>query len=77
MLFVTDSKGIGLLPGYGCPPGVEPHLVRQRLRHGQQDEADVGQSDQCCHQNHQVVPVPGGQISPDGWTRHQAGRKSS
>lgn len=71
-LLVTDSEGVGLLPRYGRPPGVEPHLVRQRLGHGQQDEADVGQSDQCGHQNHQVVSVPGRQVRPDGRTRHQA-----
>lgn len=59
MTLFTDSKGVGLLPGYGGPPGVEPHLVWERLRHSQQDEADVGQSNQCGHQYHQVVPIPG------------------
>lgn len=71
-LLVTDSEGVSLLPRYGRPPGVEPHLVRQRFGHGQQDEADVGQSDQCGHQNHQVVSVPGRQVRTDGRTRHQA-----
>lgn len=74
---VTDSKGVGLLPGYGRPPGVESHLLRQRFRHSQQDEADVSQSNQCGHQNHQVVPIPGWQVRSDGRTRHQAGCKSS
>ena len=76
-LLVTDREGVGLLPGDRRPPGVEPHFVWQRLRYSQQDEADVSQSDQCGHQNHQVVSVPGRQVRPDGWTRHQAGCESS
>lgn len=76
-ILVTDSEWVGLLPGYGCSPGVEPHLVRQRLGHSQQDEADVGQSDQCGHKNNQVVSIPGRQVRPDGRTRHQAGCESS
>lgn len=68
----TYSEGIGLLPGYGRPPGVEPHLVRQGLGHGEQDEADVDQGDQRRDQNHQVVSIPCRQIGPDGRAGHQA-----
>lgn len=76
-LLGTYSKGVSLLPRYGRPPGVEPHLVWQRLRHSQQDEADVGQSYHCGHQNHQVVPITGRQVSPNSRTCHQACCKSS
>lgn len=70
---VTDGEGVGLLPGEGRPPGVQPHLLGQRLWDGQQDEADVGQSDERGQQDHQVVSVPRRQVCPDGRTRHQAG----
>lgn len=69
----TDSEGVGLLPGDGRPPGVQPHLVGQRLGDGQQDEADVGQRDERGQQHHQVVSVPSRKVRADGRARHQAG----
>lgn len=71
MKCVTDSKWVGLLPGNGSAPGVQPHLVRQGLRHGQQDEADISQRDECGQQNHQVVTIPGRQVGTNGWTGDQ------
>lgn len=72
---VTDSKRVSLLPGNGCSPCVEPHFVWQGLRNSKQDETDVSQSNQRSHQDHQVVSIPGRQVSTDGWTRYQAGCK--
>lgn len=60
------SKRVGLLPGDRRSPRVEPHLVGQRLWDGQQDEADVGQSDESRHQHHQVIAVAGRQVGADG-----------
>lgn len=71
----TDGEGVRLLPGDGRPPRVELHLVGQRLGHGQQDEADVGQGDERGQQHHQVVSVPGRQVRTDGRAGHQAGRE--
>ncbi len=60
------SERVGLLPGDGRSPCAEPHLVGQRLWDSQQDEADVGQSDESRHQHHQVIAVAGRQVRSDG-----------
>lgn len=60
------SERVGLLPGDGCSPRVEPHLVGQRLWDGQQNEADVGQSDESGQQHHQIISVAGRQVRADG-----------
>lgn len=60
------SNRVGLLPGDWRSPGVEPHLVGQRLWDGQQYEADVGQSDEGRHQHHQVIAITGREVRADG-----------
>lgn len=53
------SERISLLPGDWCAPCGQSHFVGQRLRDGQQDEADIRQGDERCHQDHQVISVVG------------------
>lgn len=71
----TYREGVGLLPGDGCPPGRRPHLLGQRLGHGNEDEADVQQGDGRGQDHHQAVPVHPAQVRADGGADHQAGSK--
>lgn len=69
---VIYSEWISLLPGDRRSPRVQSHLLGQRLRDGQQDEADICQGDERSHQDHQVIPIVGGEVSADCRARHQA-----
>lgn len=69
----THGERVGLLPGDGRSPGRRPHLLRQGLRHGHQDEADVEEGDGRGQDHHQRVAVGLGQVGPDGGAGDQAG----
>lgn len=74
---ITHSKRVGLLPGDGRSPRRRPHLLRQGLRHGHQDEADVQEGDGRGQDHHQRVAVGLGQVGSDGRAGDQAGCEGS
>lgn len=74
---ITHSEGVGLLPWDRRPPRRRPHLLRQWLRYGHKDEADVEQRDGRGQDHHQGVAVSHRQVRSDGRAGDQAGRKGS
>lgn len=74
---ITHSERVGLFPGDGRSPRRRPHLLRQGLRHGHQDEADVQEGDGCGQDHHQRVAVGLGQVGSDGGAGDQAGCEGS
>lgn len=69
----THSKGISLLPADRDPPRGLPLL--QRLRHHEDDEHEVENSDHGGQQNHLQLPVLAGQVDDvgtQGWADDEA-----
>lgn len=74
---MTHSKRVGLFPGDGSSPRRWPHLLRERLGHSHQDEADVEEGDGRGEDHHQRVAVGLRQVGSNGRAGNQAGCKGS